>query len=46
MFNTKKLLSFLPADFEGTIKILSDAKTDRILGAHIMGPVSTFTITV
>ncbi|KAI8593563.1 dihydrolipoamide dehydrogenase precursor [Geranomyces variabilis] len=25
-------------DYEGSIKIISDAETDRILGAHIMGP--------
>ncbi|RKO88163.1 hypothetical protein BDK51DRAFT_35507 [Blyttiomyces helicus] len=25
-------------DFAGTIKIIADAKTDRILGAHIIGP--------
>ncbi|KAJ3297436.1 dihydrolipoamide dehydrogenase precursor [Borealophlyctis nickersoniae] len=25
-------------DYEGTIKIISDAQTDRILGAHIIGP--------
>ncbi|KAJ3069840.1 dihydrolipoamide dehydrogenase precursor [Quaeritorhiza haematococci] len=25
-------------DYEGTIKVISDAKTDRILGAHIVGP--------
>jgi dihydrolipoamide dehydrogenase len=25
-------------DFDGMIKILTDKKTDRILGAHIMGP--------
>ncbi|TPX55737.1 dihydrolipoyl dehydrogenase [Powellomyces hirtus] len=25
-------------DYEGTIKIISDAETDRILGAHIIGP--------
>src|SRR3546814_8832288 len=25
-------------DAEGQIKILADAKTDRILGAHILGP--------
>ncbi|KAI9208353.1 uncharacterized protein BJ171DRAFT_238669 [Polychytrium aggregatum] len=25
-------------DFDGLIKIISDAKTDRILGAHILGP--------
>jgi dihydrolipoamide dehydrogenase len=26
------------ADTEGFVKILADAKTDRILGAHIVGP--------
>ncbi|XP_071806615.1 dihydrolipoyl dehydrogenase, mitochondrial-like [Asterias amurensis] len=26
------------ADTDGLVKMLSDAKTDRILGAHIMGP--------
>ncbi|KAI8832715.1 hypothetical protein BC829DRAFT_448873 [Chytridium lagenaria] len=25
-------------DFDGIVKIISDAKTDRILGAHIVGP--------
>jgi len=25
-------------DFEGVVKFVSDAKTDKILGAHIMGP--------
>ncbi|KAJ3007726.1 dihydrolipoamide dehydrogenase precursor, partial [Thoreauomyces humboldtii] len=25
-------------DYEGTIKIISDAETDRIIGAHIIGP--------
>lgn len=25
-------------DYDGAVKIISDAKTDRILGAHIMGP--------
>lgn len=27
-------------DYEGMVKVISDAKTDRILGAHIIGPVS------
>ncbi|KAI8917412.1 hypothetical protein BC831DRAFT_484984 [Entophlyctis helioformis] len=25
-------------DYEGMVKVISDAKTDRILGAHIIGP--------
>ena len=25
-------------DYDGLIKVISDAKTDRILGAHIIGP--------
>ena len=25
-------------DYDGTIKVISDKKTDRILGAHIIGP--------
>jgi dihydrolipoamide dehydrogenase len=25
-------------DSEGMVKFISDAKTDKILGAHIMGP--------
>ena len=29
---------FFSADTDGLVKMLSDAKTDRILGAHIMGP--------
>lgn len=31
-------------DADGTIKVISDAKTDRILGAHIIGPVCGFDI--
>lgn len=27
-------------DADGMVKIISDQKTDRILGVHIMGPVS------
>ena len=27
-------------DFDGIVKVISDAKTDRMLGAHIIGPVS------
>jgi dihydrolipoamide dehydrogenase len=26
------------SDFEGSIKVLSDKNTDRILGIHIIGP--------
>lgn len=29
-------------DYEGMIKVIADAKTDRILGAHIIGPVSDY----
>lgn len=28
------------ADTDGMVKVLSDAKTDRILGVHIIGSVS------
>ena len=28
------------ADTDGLVKVLSDAKTDRILGVHIVGSVS------
>ena len=31
------MLSFLD-DIDGLVKIITDAKTDRILGAHIIGP--------
>ena len=31
-------------DADGTIKVISDAKTDRILGAHIIGPVCGFAV--
>ena len=27
-------------DTDGFVKVLADKKTDRLLGAHIMGPVS------
>ena len=27
-------------DADGFVKVLADKKTDRMLGAHIMGPVS------
>jgi hypothetical protein len=27
-------------DADGMVKVLSDAKTDRMLGCHIIGPVS------
>lgn len=30
----------LIADTDGMVKVLSDAKTDRILGVHIIGSVS------
>jgi len=30
-------LSYLD-DVDGLVKIITDAKTDRILGAHIIGP--------
>ena len=29
-------------DTDGFVKILGDKKTDRLLGAHIMGPVCSF----
>ena len=29
-------------DADGFVKVLADKKTDRMLGAHIMGPVSIF----
>ena len=29
-----------PADTDGLVKVLSDAKTDRVLGVHIIGSVS------
>ena len=32
--------TILPADTDGLVKVLSDAKTDRILGVHIVGTVS------
>ena len=32
--------TILPADTDGLVKVLSDAKTDRILGVHIVGSVS------
>ena len=28
-------------DTDGFVKVLADKKTDRLLGAHIMGPVSS-----
>ena len=31
-------------DADGFVKVLADKKTDRMLGAHIMGPVSTCSI--
>jgi dihydrolipoamide dehydrogenase len=27
-------------DYDGMVKVISDAETDRMLGAHIVGPVS------
>ena len=30
----------LTADTDGFVKVLSDAKTDRVLGVHIIGSVS------
>ena len=30
------------ADVDGFVKVLSDKKTDRMLGAHIIGSVSYF----
>ena len=30
----------MSADTDGMVKVLSDAKTDRILGVHIIGAVS------
>ena len=35
-------MSFV-ADTDGLVKILSDKKTDRMLGAHIVGSVSLLT---
>ena len=29
-------------DTDGFVKVLADKKTDRLMGAHIMGPVSHF----
>ena len=29
-------------DTDGFVKVLADKKTDRLMGAHIMGPVSCF----
>ena len=29
-------------DTDGFVKVLADKKTDRLMGAHIMGPVSYF----
>jgi dihydrolipoamide dehydrogenase len=34
------------ADAEGLVKIISDAETDRILGAHIIGPVSSHSLSL
>ena len=33
-------------DTDGFVKVLADKKTDRLLGAHIMGPVSSCIIDV
>lgn len=33
-------LSFYLVDMDGFVKVLSDKKTDRMLGAHIIGSVS------
>ena len=33
-------------DTDGFVKVLADKKTDRLLGAHIMGPVSHFDFTL
>ena len=34
----QSICALFTADTDGLVKILSDAATDRILGAHIMGP--------
>lgn len=34
----RKLFLLVPDDVDGLVKILTDSKTDRILGAHIIGP--------
>ena len=34
------MYSPIVADTDGMVKVLSDAKTDRILGVHIIGSVS------
>ena len=31
-------------DTDGFVKVLADKKTDRLMGAHIMGPVSYFDV--
>jgi len=33
-------MNVLIDDTDGLVKFLADAKSDRILGAHIIGPVS------
>jgi hypothetical protein len=35
-----KLYPYASDDADGVVKIITDAATDRILGAHIIGPVS------
>lgn len=32
------ILKYYVDDVDGLVKILTDSKTDRILGAHIIGP--------
>ena len=34
------MMTSLAADTDGLVKIISDKKTDRMLGAHIVGSVS------
>ena len=39
LINLQYMIGYiLEDDADGTIKVISDAATDRILGAHIIGP--------